>query len=130
MNLRISVTYPATDGSMPENVEVEWGDVGGPAAGEVSAVLETLILAPAKARELGARAYFPGVRTHEFRAAAAADPGDDVVADLMGRVLPLSGIGEQGGVFSMFGVLVDAMAAGDRMVFDGGKWRQVKGDRE
>lgn len=47
MKLRISVTYPATDGTMPENVEVEYEDIEPvDASTSIVPVLDMLLLAP------------------------------------------------------------------------------------
>lgn len=48
MTLRINVTYSATDGSLPESVEVEWTE-GNPATVSVLAILEQLLHAPGAA---------------------------------------------------------------------------------
>ena len=47
MSLRLSVTYPATDGSMPESVELEWQDAIPPAR-ELLPLLNRLLTAPAE----------------------------------------------------------------------------------
>lgn len=41
MTVKIHVEYPATDGSMPESVEVEWADEA--RQGDVMAVLDRLL---------------------------------------------------------------------------------------
>lgn len=51
MNLRIAVTYPATDGSMPESVEVEWlefAPADHPAGADIVDVLDRLLTAPSR----------------------------------------------------------------------------------
>jgi hypothetical protein len=47
MNLRITATYPATDGSMPESVEVEFTDTAPADADLTQTVLGMLLRAPA-----------------------------------------------------------------------------------
>lgn len=47
MSLTLRVTYAATDGSMPESVELEWPDIQ-PAASTVLPLLDRLLRAPAE----------------------------------------------------------------------------------
>lgn len=46
--LRIQATYAATDGSMPEQIEVVWDDA--PSTADVVAVIESLAALPGKVR--------------------------------------------------------------------------------
>jgi hypothetical protein len=46
MSVRLSVSYAATDGSMPETVEIEWSDMDESAPGVVLVVLDRLLAAP------------------------------------------------------------------------------------
>lgn len=42
MTVRLSITYAATDGTMPENVEVEWQDMPSPPVSDVLEVLHAM----------------------------------------------------------------------------------------
>ena len=60
MNLRITANYPATDGSMPESVDVEWTDVQTVEDCALALdVLDRLITAPSKVRHVDARLTMP-----------------------------------------------------------------------
>ena len=48
MSLRVVVTYPATDGSMPESVELTWDDGSDPGAVDLLAIVDRLLAAPAQ----------------------------------------------------------------------------------
>ena len=48
MSLRLAVTYPATDGSMPESVELTWDDGSDPGSADLLAIVDRLLGAPAQ----------------------------------------------------------------------------------
>lgn len=82
MTVRISVTYPATDGSMPENVEVEWDLPGSEIPHDAFLrVLIALLTAPGNraapfdSGPLGFRAW-ADISVGQWAGALA--PGDDV----------------------------------------------------
>jgi hypothetical protein len=49
MTVRIAVAYAATDGRLPESVEVEWHGIDAVTTDDVVTVLDRLLAAPAKA---------------------------------------------------------------------------------
>lgn len=52
MTVRLSVTYAATDGLMPESIEIEWQDLSPDAGNVVLAALDQLLDAPLRRRPL------------------------------------------------------------------------------
>jgi hypothetical protein len=61
MNLRITATYPATDGSMPESVEVEFTDAAPGDADLAQTVLGMLLRAPANRESVREATQYGGL---------------------------------------------------------------------
>lgn len=76
MNLRMIATYPASDGSMPESVEVEWSDID-LTIGDGSLVLSVLdrMFAAARERQADAPRSESAEETH-WSLDGGADKGD------------------------------------------------------
>lgn len=67
MNLRISATYAATDGRVPESIDVSWDEIGPaehPSATEIVDIIEILTKVPAmsSARPIVREDPFLGLR--------------------------------------------------------------------
>lgn len=123
MSLTLRVSYPATDGTMPESVELEWAD-GVPDAATVLPLLERLLSAPAEHRA----GLFPTLTA----AAAAPDSGPYSLthAAKRGDILGLCGDGfvRNAGDPRAAGKLFAAGVAGEnllpetRIVLRDGRW--------
>jgi hypothetical protein len=127
--VRISATYPATDGSMPESVEVEWGLEPGDALAKeaIDLVLDRLLAAPSRrgvSRTDAERTIFGGSSAGTYTAGKTIHAGSMVAFGPDGFTLYPAGCDDLGPAsVPTSGVSGERLEAGDSLV----KERSVSG---
>lgn len=134
MSLRLAVTYPATDGSMPESVELTWDDGSDPKSADLLAIVDRLLTAPSmRSHPLPVSKWEHPAGPHRTSAYTAGEhipAGSPVAFSAMGqRVLHRY----EEGVNTPAGIAGDALERDDRVESEfpsahGTVWRKSTGD--